>query len=74
MLKIHKAVSDTQSQEKAITSANLAAELTYLFVANGPTRQTHLDLGNWGLDRCRCYRHFGAKSRSPGVAGFGKNR
>jgi len=21
-----------------------------------------------GLDRCRCYRHFGAKSRSPGVA------
>jgi hypothetical protein len=24
------------------------------------------------LDRRRCYRHFGAKSRSPGVAGFTK--
>jgi len=23
------------------------------------------------LDRCRCFRHFGAKSRSPGMAGCG---
>ena len=27
-----------------------------------------------GLDRCRCYRHFGVKSRSPGVAGCEKER
>jgi hypothetical protein len=26
------------------------------------------------VDRCRCYRHFGAKSRSPGVAGCEKER
>jgi hypothetical protein len=32
MLKIHKAVSNTQSQEKAIASANPAVELTYLYI------------------------------------------
>jgi hypothetical protein len=26
------------------------------------------------VDRCRRYRHCGAKSRSPGVAAFGKER
>jgi hypothetical protein len=27
-----------------------------------------------GWDRCRCYRHCGAKSRSHGTAGFKKER
>ena len=26
------------------------------------------------MDRCRCYRHFGAKSRSPRRGGYGKER
>ena len=30
--------------------------------------------GAWDWDRCRCYRHCGTKSRSPGMAGFRKER
>ena len=39
--------------------------------SSGPTNQNSGGRVETGVvDLCRCYRHYGAKSRSPGMAGF----